>query len=171
MKIKINREALNIVKDYENVTIEYSNGGDTYRLSNGDLLTRNEIKKLADINQVDEVLEQIKAKENGCEYVDESGNYITAEEYHRLGAEFDDVEYEYEKIEWEEELNHEALVKLFNELNLEYREALVNEYVTENLGSDNVTYYWYADGDGYEAAVTESGEVVDLDYLHEVMGV
>lgn len=98
MKIKINRESLNIVKDYENVTIEYSNGGATYRLSNGDLLTRSEIKKLADINQVDEVLEQIKAKENGCEYVDDSGNYITAEEYKELAAEFGSDDYE--EVEW-----------------------------------------------------------------------
>lgn len=98
MKIKINREALNIVKDYENVTIEYSNDGATYRLSNGDLLTRSEIKKLADINQVDEALEQIKAKESSLNYVDDSGNYISEKEYKELAAEFGSDDYE--EVEW-----------------------------------------------------------------------
>ena len=102
MIIKIDREALNVVKDYENVTIEYSNDGATYRLSNGDLLTRNEIKKIADIKAVDEALEQIKAKDNGCEYVDDCGNFITAKEYNELSAQFD-VSDEYEKVEWEDE--------------------------------------------------------------------
>lgn len=98
MKIKINREALKVTVNGEVKTVESVNNGGDYYFTDGESLTRAEIKKIADVNAIDEVIEQIRAKESGLNYVDDSGNYISEKEYEELTAEFDADEYE--RVEW-----------------------------------------------------------------------
>lgn len=101
--ITINKRNL-IVEDFNNgetITIESCNGSGLYFGKNQDgqeeRLTRNELKKLGNINAIDETLEYIKNMELEKVYTDDMLNFITENELKKLSEEYQE---DFEKVDF-----------------------------------------------------------------------
>ena len=102
--IKINKSSLEI-RDNDSLssyTIIKENGSGLYTVldENGDkqTLTRDEVKKMGDINLVDETLELLKCYEFGRDYTEDGLNFIDESEYNKLPDKYKE---DYERVEFE----------------------------------------------------------------------
>ena len=102
-KIIIKKSNL-IVEDYNNgetVTIESENGSGLYYGTNQSgedvRLTRSELKKLADVDKIDETLEKINNMELEKVYTDDMINFIGENELKGLSKEWQE---DYEKVKF-----------------------------------------------------------------------
>lgn len=104
--IIINKSNL-VVNDYdslETITIESENGSGLYYGTNQDgdevRLTRNELKKIGNINLIDETLEHIRNMESDRVYTDDMMNFIDKNDYENLSEEFKEVKEDYEQVKF-----------------------------------------------------------------------
>lgn len=89
MEIMINLGKLCGIENGTEFYVESCNGSGLYygKYANGEelRLTRNELKKLVDINSVDETLEKLANLNAGRVYTDDGMNFICKEELDQLG--------------------------------------------------------------------------------------
>lgn len=104
MKTIIIKKINLIVEDYNNgetITIESENGSGLYYGTNQNgediRLTRSELKKLADVDKIDETLEKINNMDAEKIYTDDMINFISENELKGLSKEWQE---DYEKVKF-----------------------------------------------------------------------
>lgn len=90
--IKINKDNLIVHTSIETLIVQGCNGSGLYEVidESGDVdyLVRNELKKICDINLVDETLEMLHNYEYGRVYTDDMLNFIDESEYNGLDEQY-----------------------------------------------------------------------------------